>query len=260
MSEPIYDTIGQGYARTRQPDPRLAAAIEDALDEARTVVNVGAGTGSYEPVDREVTAVEPSQAMIEQRPQGAARAIRAAAEALPFADCSFDAAMAVMTIHHWEDVPGGVAELSRVARDRVVVFTWDPGVAHESWLTQEYLPQLRDVDLFRFPSPQELADLLGGAETRTVPIPANCRDGFIEAWWARPEAYLAPVVREGCSGMLAMDQDALAAGMERLEADLRTGAWDARHGHLRTESDRDMGYRLVVSELRRAPRSARSPG
>ncbi len=244
-----YDQIGEGYARTRRPDPRIAAEVNRALGDARTVVNVGAGTGSYEPAEREVTAVEPSQAMLDQRPADAAPAVLASAERLPFPDDSFDAALASMTVHHWDDVPHGLAEMRRVARDRIVILTWDPEVSYDSWLTREYLPGLREIDLFNFVSPRELAQMLAGADVRPVPIPADCRDGFIEAWWARPEAYLEPVVRDGCSGLRAMDPDEMAAGMERLEADLRTGAWDERHGHLRTESEHDMGYRLVVAEL-----------
>jgi len=211
---------------------------------------VGAGAGSYEPADREVTAVEPSQAMIDQRPPDAAPCIRAAAEALPFADDSFDAALASMTVHHWDDLDRGLAELRRVARDRIVIFTWDPDVAAESWLTADYLPELRELDLFRFESPAELAGRVGGATTTAVPIPADCRDGFIEAFWARPEAYLDPVVREGMSGMRAMDQEVVATAMARLEADLRSGEWDRRHGHLRDRAEMELGYRLVLAELR----------
>lgn len=250
-----YDQIGVGYPRTRQGDPRIAAAVEDALGDARTLVNVGAGTGSYEPADREVTAVEPSQAMVAQRPPGAAPAVLARAEHLPFPDDAFDAALASMTVHHWDDVALGLAEMRRVARDRIVILTWDPEVSYDSWLTREYLPGLRDVDLLEFVSPRELAGMLGGAEVRPVPIPADCGDGFIEARWARPEAYLDPVVRDGCSGLRAMDPEALTAGMERLEADLRSGAWDERHAHLRGESERDMGYRLVVGKLEEEART-----
>ena len=209
---------------------------------------MGAGAGSYEPANRDVTAVEPSQAMIDQRPPSAAPCVRAAAEALPFGDHSFDAALAVMTVHHWDDVDRGLAELRRVARDRVVVLTWDPEVAAESWLTAEYLPELRALDLFRFDSPAELAERLGGDVTvEAVPIPADCRDGFIEAFWARPEAYLDPVVRDGMSGMRAMDQQVVARAMARLEADLRSGEWDRRHGHLRQRAEMELGYRLVLA-------------
>jgi SAM-dependent methyltransferase len=211
------------------------------------VVNVGAGTGSYEPADREVTAVEPSQAMIDQRPPGSAPCVRAAAEALPFGDGSFDAALAVMTVHHWDDLDRGLAELARVARDRIVILTWDPGVAAESWLTAEYLPELRELDVFRFASPATLAERLGGAEVIPVPIPADCRDGFIEAFWARPEAYLDPTVRQGMSGMRAMDPVVVERAMARLAADLAGGDWDRRHGDLRERAEMELGYRLLLA-------------
>ncbi len=208
---------------------------------------MGAGAGSYEPAGRDVTAVEPSQAMIDQRPPSAAPCVRAAAEALPFADGSFDAALAVMTVHHWDDLDRGLAELRRVARDRVVILTWDPEVAAELWLTADYLPELRELDVFRFDPPARLADRLGGAQVTEVPIPADCRDGFIEAYWARPEAYLDPVVRQGMSGMRAMDPDVVERAMARLEADLDSGDWDRRRGHLRERAQMELGYRLLLA-------------
>jgi SAM-dependent methyltransferase len=244
---PLYDRIGGGYATTRRADPRLAAAIERALGDARTVVNVGAGAGSYEPDGREVTAVEPSATMIGQRAPGAAPAVRAAAEDLPFENGSFDAAMAVMTLHHWDDWRLGLAELRRVARQRVVLMTWDPQEQSHFWLTAEYLPELHRLDLFRFPSPEEIAAELGGGEITTLPIPRDCRDGFIEAFWARPEAYLDPVVLEGMSGMRALDPEVRQRGIARLRADLESGEWDRRHGHLREQKEMDLGYRLVRS-------------
>ncbi len=243
----LYDHIGHGYTRTRGADERIAKAIREALGDARTLVNVGAGAGSYEPGDLDVTAVEPSQAMIDQRPTGAAPCVRAAAEALPFADDDFDAALAAMTVHHWDDVDSGLAEMRRVARRSVIILTWDPGVSAAWWLTAEYLPELRELDLFRFDPPARLAERLGGAEIVPVPIPADCRDGFIEAFWARPEAYLDPVVREGMSGMRALDQAVVGRAMARLEADLHSGSWDERHGHLRERSELDLGYRLIVA-------------
>jgi SAM-dependent methyltransferase len=244
---PLYDTIGGGYATTRRADPRIAAAIDRALDDARTIVNVGAGTGSYEPTDREVTAVEPSAAMIAQRPPGAAPAVQGVAEALPFDDVSFDAALATMTLHHWNDVWRGLAELRRVARDRVVILTWDPAVAGASWLIADYLPELLELDLFRFPEAAAISSALGGAEVWPVPIPRDCRDGFIEAFWARPEAYLAPSIRAGASGMRALGPAVVEPAMDRLAADLDSGAWDRRHGHLRELGELDLGYRLVVA-------------
>jgi SAM-dependent methyltransferase len=244
---PLYDAIGDGYADTRRADPRIAAAIDRALGDARSVVNVGAGAGSYEPADRAVTAVEPSAAMIAQRPPGAAPAVQAVAEALPFGDASFDAALASMTLHHWDDVWRGLAELRRVAPERVVILTWDPAVAGASWLIADYLPELLELDLFRFPGASEIASALGGAELWPVPIPRDCRDGFIEAFWARPEAYLDAAVRAGMSGMRQLGPAVIEPAMASLAADLASGAWDRRHGHLRELDELDLGYRLVVA-------------
>ena len=244
---PLYDEIGEGYPRTRRADPRIAALIHHALGDARTVVNVGAGTGSYEPADCEVTAVEPSAAMIAQRPSGAAPAVQGSAEALPFDDDAFDAAMALMTLHHWDDIPRGLSELRRVARQRIVIFTWDPATAGTQWLTAEYLPELGEIDLFRFPPPAEIAGALAGAEVLPVPLPHDCQDGFIEAFWARPEAYLDPDVLAGMSGMRLLDPAVRERGLARLRADLKSGEWERRHGHLRGLDELDLGYRLVVA-------------
>jgi len=243
----LYDEIGEGYPRTRRADPRIAALIDHALGDACTVVNVGAGTGNYEPSGRDVTAVEPSAAMIAQRPPGAAPVVQGSAEALGFDEDAFDAAMALMTLHHWDDIPRGLAELRRVARKRIVIFTWDPAMAGTQWLTAEYLPALGEIDLFKFPSPAEIAEALGGAEVNTVPVPRDCQDGFIEAFWARPEAYLDPEVRAGMSGMMALAPEAVERGIGSLRADLESGDWERRHGHLRRLDELDLGYRLVVA-------------
>src|SRR5690242_12711770 len=186
-----YDHIGRTYSATRQTDPRIAARIWAALGDARTVVNVGAGTGNYEPPDRDVTAIEPSEVMIAQRPANAAPAVQASAERLPFADASFDAAMAVLTLHHWSDWRGGCAELRRVARDRVVVFSWDPTYRRRLWLSGEYFDDLVDEDADPFPSLDEQAAALD-ARVEVVPVPWDCEDGFFSAFWRRPDAYLRP--------------------------------------------------------------------
>jgi SAM-dependent methyltransferase len=240
-----YDAIGRTYSATRGTDPRIAARIWDALGDARTVVNVGAGTGSYEPPDRDVTAVEPSAVMIAQRPPGAAPAVQASAEALPFEDASFDAAMAVLTLHHWSDLRGGCAELRRVARDRVVVFSWDPTYVGRMWLGPEYFPQYSREDAEGFPSLAEQAAALG-AEAEVVPIPWDCRDGFFSAFWRRPEAYLDPAVRAGISTLAKRSEDELAEGLARLRADLESGAWARRHADLLERDELDLGYRLLV--------------
>jgi SAM-dependent methyltransferase len=240
-----YDAIGRTYTATRGTDPRIAARIWHALGDARTVVNVGAGTGSYEPPDRDVTAVEPSAVMIAQRPPGAARAVQASAEALPFDDASFDAAMAVFTLHHWSDFRAGCAELRRVARDRVVVFSWDPTYVGRMWLGPEYFPEYSREDAEGFPSLAEQAAALG-AEAEVVPIPWDCRDGFFSAFWRRPEAYLDPAVRAGISTLAKRSEDELAEGLARLRADLESGAWARRHADLLEREELDLGYRLLV--------------
>jgi SAM-dependent methyltransferase len=240
-----YDAIGRTYSATRGTDPRIAARIWDALGDARTVVNVGAGTGSYEPPDRDVTAVEPSAVMIAQRPPGAAPAVQASAEALPFEEASFDAAMAVLTLHHWSDLRAGCAELRRVARDRVVVFSWDPTYVGRMWLGAEYFPQYSREDAEGFPSLAEQAAALG-AEAEVVPIPWDCRDGFFSAFWRRPEAYLDPAVRAGISTLAKRSEDELAEGLARLRADLESGAWARRHADLLERDELDLGYRLLV--------------
>ena len=240
-----YDAIGRTYTATRGTDPRIAARIWDALGDARTVVNVGAGTGSYEPPDREVTAVEPSAVMIAQRPPGAPPAVQASAEALPFDDGSFDAAMAVLTIHHWSDFPAGAAELRRVARDRVVVFSWDPAYVARMWLGPDYFPELARQDADGFPSLADQAAALN-AEAHVVSIPWDCRDGFMSAFWRRPDAYLDPTVRAGISTLAKRSEEELAEGLARLRADLASGAWARLHADLLERDELDVGYRLLV--------------
>jgi SAM-dependent methyltransferase len=242
-----YDSIGRTYSATRQTDPRIAARIWAALGDARTVVNVGAGTGNYEPPDREVTAVEPSAVMLAQRPPDAAPAVQATAEDLPFADDSFDAAMAVLTLHHWSDWRTGCAELRRVARDRVVVFSWDPTYRGRMWLSDEYFPTFSWQDVADFPSLDDQAAVLG-AEVEVVPIPWDCRDGFFSAFWRRPEAYLDPAVRAGISTM-ARREGELAEGIARLRADIDSGEWARRHSDLLELDELDLGYRLLVASL-----------
>jgi SAM-dependent methyltransferase len=239
----LYDRIGLTYAQRRRPDPRIAAAIDAALGDARTVVNVGAGAGSYEPAGREVTAVEPSETMIAQRPPGSAPVVRAYAEALPFADGAFDASMAVLSDHHWPDRVGGLRELRRVAR-RSVVFTWDRDAAGDSWLVGDYLPEFA-LETAASLSIGEIAAALGGARIEPVPIPRDCRDGFLHAYWARPEAYLDPSVRACISVFAAIDA---TEGLARLQADLASGAWHDRHGHLLERDALDLGYRMVIAD------------
>jgi SAM-dependent methyltransferase len=243
----LYDRIGVGYTATRRPDPRIAAAIDDALGDAVTVVNVGAGAGAYEPAGRRVVAVEPSRVMIAQRPREAAPAVIGSAEALPLADASVDAAMAVLTDHHWADRARGLAELRRVARRRVVVFQADPAVLGDFWLSRDYLPTY--ARRLRGRSLAELMRPLGDVEMRPVPIPHDCLDGFWAAHWRRPEAYLDPVVRDGISIFARLPEDEVVAAIDRLRADLADGTWRRRNADLLDRDELDLGYRLVVAEL-----------
>jgi SAM-dependent methyltransferase len=242
----IYDRLGVGYTRHRRPDPRVAAQIDDALGDACTVLNVGAGAGSYEPTRRAVTAVEPSSVMIRQRAPGAAPAVRAVAERLPFADATFDAALASLTIHHWPDWRAGIDEMRRVTRGPIVVFHFDVGEQGMFWLTRDYLP---DAVAIPAPAVEEVVDALRGARVDPVSIPADCTDGFFCAYWGRPEAYLDPEVRAAISVFHLLDPAVCDRAVERLRADLESGAWDERHGHLRGLDALDVGYRLVVAEL-----------
>jgi SAM-dependent methyltransferase len=243
-----YDTIGVTYTATRQPDPRVGALIAAALGDARSVINVGAGAGSYEP-PQTVLAVEPSPVMISQRPAGAAPAVQARAEALPVAAAAADAAMALLTVHHWADLAAGIAELRRVARRRIVIFSWDQRVTREFWLVREYLPEAAAFDDARTPAVERLADLLGGARIEPVLIPHDCRDGFGVAYWRRPGAYLDPEVRAGMSVLAQPGDAALAAGLRRLEADLTSGAWHDRHRDLLSRDFFDGGYRLLIADI-----------
>ena len=242
-----YDTHGVTYARHRRPDPRIAARIHAALGDARTVVNVGAGTGSYEPTDRWVLAVEPSATMRAQRPPAAAPAIAARAEALPLDDDAVDAAMACVTIHHWEPPEAGLKELRRVARGPVVVFTFDLD-AIPAW-QQDYLDEPLQIERPRFPSIDRIAEVLGGrTRVERLQTPGDCTDGFFEAFWNRPEALLDPGVRSSQSIWTLLEAGREAAVVERLNDALASGAWDAEHGHLRDQESFAGALRLVISE------------
>ncbi|HEY7145262.1 MAG TPA: class I SAM-dependent methyltransferase [Streptosporangiaceae bacterium] len=243
----LYDTIGATYTVTRRTEPRIAARIWAALGDARTVVNVGAGTGSYEPPGRDVTAVEPSALMRAQRPAGAAPCVAAAAESLPFEDQSFDAAMAVSTVHHWKDPAAGLREMRRVAR-RVVVFTHDAsdtGWRHKFWLTRDYLPEIADLVAGR-PPVTELARAIG-ARTEPVLIPWDCADGFFEAYWRRPEAYLDDQVRRGVSVWARVGPEAEQRAVRSLRDDLASGRWAERNRDLLDLEAAELGLRLLVS-------------
>lgn len=246
-----YDELGRGYSAARRADPRIAAHIEAALGKARTVLNVGAGTGSYEPDSRELTAVEPSAVMIAQRPEGAAPVIQASAEALPFEDNSFDVAMAIISDHHWRDRGAGLAEMRRVARDRVLLLNADPAAAGRFWLTRDYLDNLDGLITSRYREEgfwrDELQSSLGEVELRPVPVPHDCIDGFYQAFWRRPGAYLDPGVRDGTSVFRMLPRARVDSAIHQLSRDLSDGTWEARYGDLLQQSELDVGLRLVVA-------------
>jgi SAM-dependent methyltransferase len=242
-----YEQHGRTYARHRRADPRIAARIHAALGDARTVLNVGAGTGSYEPTDRWVLAVEPSATMRAQRPPGAAPVLDAHAEALPFDDDAVDAAMACVTIHHWQPPEAGLTELRRVARGPVVVFTFDLDRL-PAW-QKEHLAEGLEIERSRFPSLDAVAAALGGrTRIERIPTPADCTDGFFEAFWNRPEQLLDPAVRAAQSMWALLPPGVEERIVADLDAALRSGAWDAEHGHLRNLDQLDGALRLVVSE------------
>ena len=242
----LYDRLGATYTATRREDPRIAAAIDEALGDAVTVVNIGAGAGAYEPAGRKLVAIEPSLVMIAQRPPDAAPAIVAHAEDLPLADDSVDAAMAVLTDHHWSDRARGLREMRRVARRRALVFQHDPQIGAEFWLVRDYLPGFG-----RRLQGKVLADLmapLGDVELREVPIPHDCGDGFLGAFWRRPEAYLDPRVRAGISVFRLLPANEVAAAIEALRADLGSGEWERRNADILERDELDLGFRVVVAE------------
>lgn len=242
-----YDGCAAAYPLQRRADPRIGARIGAALGQALTVLNVGAGAGSYEPADQLVLAVEPSAGMRAQRPARLSPAIDARAEALPFDDGAFDAAMAIVTVHHWTDPVAGLRELRRVARGTVLVLTFDVDVLADFWMISDYLPEALADDRARFPTIEAIVEILGDARVEAIAIPADCSDGFFEAHYARPEAYLDPAVRAAQSVW-----PRLAAGVERratsaLQEDLASGAWDARHGALRRQPTYAGALRLIVA-------------
>jgi SAM-dependent methyltransferase len=243
----LYDSISSSYTTTRRADERIAGRIHHGLEQAAAVVNIGAGTGNYEPADRLVTAVEPSVEMITKRPAEASPVVRAAAESLPFPSGSFDAAMAVLTVHHWHDWRQGLAEMRRVA-PRQVIFLFDPAEiarfwAYPYWLEAQELQSERDAI-----GAVEAASVLDVIDVQAVPIPFDCTDGFGAAFWGRPEAYLEPRVQQGMSWLAQLNPNVLARGASRLAADLDSGEWDRRHGHLRQLAELDVGYRLVIAQ------------
>jgi SAM-dependent methyltransferase len=245
--ERAYDTIGLTYAQRRRPDPRIAEQILRALGDAESVLNVGAGTGSYEPHDRRVIAVEPSEVMLEQRGPSSAPAIRGMAERLPFSDRSFDAALAILTIHHWIDRDAGLAEMRRTAARRIAL-VFDQPAAESMWLWADYFPEAAALDAKRAPQLKEVVSGLEATRVEEVLIPHDCADGFGGAYWRRPERYLDPAVREGISSLAVLPDGLVERGLERLRADLESRAWHERHGELLGLDEIDLGYRLVIAD------------
>jgi SAM-dependent methyltransferase len=245
-----YDQTGTTYSLTRGPDPRVAAVIEGALHDSVSVANIGAGTGSYEP-SQTVIAVEPSRVMINQRPLSAAPTVEATAERLPIRTDAVDAVLAVLTIHHWSDIAAGISEMLRIARRRVVIFTWDHTVSREFWLLREYVPAAAQTEARLAVPIGKLRSLLGENQVSVVevPVPHDCVDGFGGAYWRRPEAYLDETVQNGMSLFSMTPKAHVQEGLSRLRSDLATGAWQRSHADLLQLSELDLGYRLVVAEL-----------
>lgn len=244
-----YDRGGHGYSAQRRADPRIAAQIWDCLGSARTVLNVGAGTGNYEPPDRTVVALEPSRTMRAQRAPDAAPCVNGVAEALPFDDNTFDAVMSVLSCHQWRDKPKGLAEMRRVARSRVVLLTFDPEAINGLWLA-DYMAAVTAAEASRFLSIDALCALLGGhVEVRECFVPQNCTDGFMEAYLGRPEHFLDPAVRASQSAWAFAPDGAEAAFVAHLSADLASGAWDAKYGHLRTAPTYLGALRLLIAQM-----------
>ena len=240
----VYDEIGRGYIQTRSADPRIAAAIASQIGSSRKLLNIGAGAGSYEPEGRSVLAVEPSMAMISQRPANAAPVIQARAEMLPFRNGSFDLAMGILTVHHWTDLERGLNEAARAANGNVLLLTWFESI-QRYWL-EDYFPDMPRFDYARFPPVERYREILGDIDLVEVPIPQDCTDGFLCAYWKRPEAYLDPVVRNGISTFSVIGN--LQSGLNRLQSDLETGKWAEKYGDLLSRESYDCGYRLVRTQ------------
>jgi SAM-dependent methyltransferase len=257
VPEALYDRIGRTYAERRRADVRIAALVDDALGPAATVLDVGCGAGSYETGDHRYVAVDPSRVMLDQRGASAGPAVAGVAEALPFPDAAFDAALAILTIHHWTDAAAGLAEVRRVTRGRIVVMTWEADRFADFWLVKDYLPESGELD-YSFIDAAGIRALLGPCRTVGVPVPADCTDGFFAAYWRRPEAYLAEDVRAAISNLALLDPGAIERMVSGLSKDLASGEWQRRHADLLEMTSYDAGYRLLIAEptiKARAPRA-----
>jgi len=240
----LYDTIGKGYQYYRRPDARIASQILGELSDARSILNIGAGAGSYEPVDRKLIGVEPSWVMIAQRSKDGPPIVQGFAEALPFKENSFDCAMALLTIHHWSDIQQGLKEAVRVTKKRLILLTWI-GFVEDFWLV-DYLPEINEIDEPMFPSIERLSSWLGPVRTISVPIPHDCTDGFLCAYWRRPQAYLNEDVRSAISTFSRVTD--FEDGLLALSKDLNSGIWHQRYSSLLNREEMDFGYRIVVCD------------
>lgn len=239
-----YDQLAEQYRSYRKPDPRIAARVQFHIQGAQRVLNVGAGMGSYEPEDCEVVVIEPSHEMIAKRKSSKATLIQGFAEDLPFGDNDFDVSMGILTIHHWSDIALGLQEMLRVSKDKIVLFTWI-GYGSDFWL-EDYIPEIIGVDEKLFPTLEELDQILGGISVETIEIPYDCTDGFMCAYWRRPEAYLDPKVRKAISTFSRIPD--IQERLNRLQDDIDSGAWRKKHSYLLEKESLDLGYRLVVCE------------
>jgi len=250
VTSPVYDTIGRGYVAHRRPDPRWAAVIAAHLgaDAGDLVVNVGAGSGSYEPTHCAVVAIEPSQVMVAQRPAAAAPVVRASASAMPLPSGGADVALAILTVHHWDDPAAGLAELCRVAPRRVVLAI-DFELHSRFWLLEEYLPDVGHYVRRCGPGSDEIAAAICATTSVPLLVPRDMADGVLGAYWCRPEAYLDPAVRANASGLALADPAVIARGIGHLEADLVSGSWRDVHTDLLGRDGVDLGYRLLVADV-----------
>lgn len=243
--EAIYDTFGRGYSKLRVPEPSIRRLVRGVVGSANSVLNVGAGAGSYEPTDAFVVGADVSRTMLGQRPSDAGPAVQADAMALPFPSDAFDAGTAILTLHHWLDLRSGLLELARVAKLRVVVLTWDP--SHPGFWLTDYFPEIWEIDREIFPTIGDIKAVLGGGTVDVVPIPRDCTDGFLGAYWRRPAAYLDPAIRQAISTFSKLQGP--EEQLDQLRRDLDSGEWRRRYGGVLVDEQMDLGYRLIVSDL-----------
>jgi SAM-dependent methyltransferase len=243
----IYDEIGINYSVTRCTDPEIAKQLYSELDAAIRIVNIGAGTGSYEPENMQLVAVEPSAEMISQRKTGSYPVEKAFAEKLPFENSSFSHAMTVLSMHHWENRPLAFSEINRVATEKFVAITWDPE-SEPFWLTRDYFPEIYEMDKRIFPGLEELNDHFDEVQVNPLKIPGDCKDGLFAAFWKRPEAYLSSRVRQSTSPFSKVKN--LSEGLHRLEEDLASGLWAKNNHAILDSSSLDVGYRVISARVK----------